>query len=48
MAKLMTSVDKAINVAKDKLGVNGWIRTTASPEFKELLAKLLKPIKELA
>ena len=46
IAALMTSVDKAINVAKIKLGTSGWIRRKTDSEFRELLAKLLKPIKD--
>ena len=46
MQKMVGDVTKAITEAKDKLGTRGWIRTTASSEFKVLLTNLLKPVKE--
>ena len=46
MKQMMGDVTKAITVAKAKLGVNGWIRTTASSEFKNLLLNLLKPVQK--
>ena len=46
MKQMTGDVTKAITVAKAKLGVNGWIRTTASSEFKNLLLDLLKPVQE--
>ena len=46
MQKMMVDVTEAITEAKDKLGTRGWIRTTASSEFKVLLSNLLKPVQE--
>ena len=43
---MMGDVTNAIKVAKDKLGHRGWIRTTTSSQFKDLLARLLTPVKD--